>query len=139
MQIITFKLNEKVFALDASHTEEMTKQLVWKAVPTAPKWIQGLINLRGEIISLINLQQLLYPSSGMEEMCYNNSIIMKNADGKMAFMVDEILAVTEIEASEIKQVDQKETSKIAGILSVKGEIASLIQLDGLIPKSEGES
>ena len=138
MQVITFNINQETFALDAENTDEITKNKTWKDLPTSPDWIQGLINLRGEIISLINLQQLLYPAGEQEKMCYNNTIIMKNAGCKLAFMVDEILAVTEIDPAEIKQVDQKEMNAIAGVVSVKGEIASLIQLDGLVPKSEGE-
>ena len=59
MQIIVFTLNDKYYAIDTEQVEEISKNIPSTIVPNAPYWIEGLINLRGNVVSLVNLCKIL--------------------------------------------------------------------------------
>lgn len=133
-----FTINEKYYAIESKNVEEITQQLTWTPVPTAPKWVQGLINLRGEVLTMINFQQLLYPDGGNEDLCYNRSIILSTEKGKIALMVDNVEEVTQIDPADIELADTNVSEKVSGIVSIKDKIVSVLNLGALLPKSEGE-
>lgn len=138
MQIVIFTIKENYYAIESKNIEEITQQLTWTAVPTAPEWVQGLINLRGEVLTLINFQQLLYPDGEGEDLCYNRTIILSTEKGKIALMVDSVEEVTNIEPADIELADNSAQGKVAGVVSIKDKIVSVLNLDALLPKSEGE-
>lgn len=138
MQIVIFTIKENYYAIESKNIEEITQQLTWTSVPTAPEWVQGLINLRGEVLTLINFQQLLYPDGEGEDLCYNRTIILSTEKGKIALMVDSVEEVTNIEPADIELADNSAQGKVAGVVSIKDKIVSVLNLDALLPKSEGE-
>ena len=138
MQIVIFTIKEKYYAIESKNIEEITQQLTWTPVPTSPEWVQGLINLRGEVLTMINFQQLLYPDGGGEDLCYNRTIILSTEKGKIALMVDSVEEVTHIEPADIELADSSTQGKVAGVVSIKDKIVSVLNLDALLPKSEGE-
>ena len=138
MQIVMFTIKDNYYAIESKNVEEITQQLIWTPVPNAPEWVQGLINLRGEVLTLINFQQLLYPDGGGKDLCYNRSIILSTNNGKIALMVDDVEEVTQVEPTAIELADKNGQEKVAGVISIKDKIVSMLNLDALLPKSEGE-
>lgn len=138
MQIVMFTIGDKYYAIDTKSVEEITQRLTWTAIPTAPKWVQGLVNLRGEVVTLINFQQLLYPDRENENLCYNRSIILSANQNKIALMVDDVEEVAQIEAEDIQLSDNSTSDKVTGLVTVKDKIVSMLNLGALLPKSEGE-
>lgn len=55
MQVIVFSLNNKLFAIPTNKVSEITKSMSSIKVPNAPYWVEGLINLRGNVVTLLNL------------------------------------------------------------------------------------
>lgn len=138
MQIVMFTIKEKYYVIESKNVEEITQRVTWTHVPTAPKWVQGLINLRGEVLTLINFQQLLYPDGGDGDLCYNRTIILSTEKGKIALMVDSVEEVTTIDPADIELADNSSQGKVSGVVSIKDKIVSVLNLDALLPKSEGE-
>ncbi|BAY32566.1 CheW protein [Nostoc carneum NIES-2107] len=58
-QLCTFFLNGIFFGIDVQHVQEVIRPQVMTPVPLAPSDICGLINLRGQILTVIDLQQRL--------------------------------------------------------------------------------
>ncbi|WP_313468942.1 chemotaxis protein CheW [Carnobacterium sp.] len=137
MQIIVFTLNKKYYAFSSESVEEITKKMPWTPIPQSPEWVQGLINLRGNVITLINFYKLLSPTSESEELCYNNIIIVKKDDEKIAFMVDNVAWVTEIDPAEIQQLDHQAEEKVSGLIQVKDQMVNIINMEALFYKNEG--
>lgn len=136
-QIIVFTLNNKYYAFLSEDVEEILKKMPWKTIPQSPDWVQGLINLRGNVITLINFYKLLSPSVEIEELCYNNIIIVKNNDEKLAFMVDNVEWVTEIDLEMIQQVANQVDDHITGLIQVKDQMVNIINMETLFYKNEG--
>ena len=136
-QIIVFTLNNNYYAFLSEDVEEILKKMSWKTIPQSPDWVQGLINLRGNVITLINFYKLLSPSVEIEELCYNNIIIVKNNDEKLAFMVDNVEWVTEIDLETIQQVANQADDHIIGLIQVKDQMVNIINMETLFYKNEG--
>ncbi|MGX7393795.1 chemotaxis protein CheW [Carnobacterium mobile] len=131
MQIIVFTLNKKYYAFSSENVEEITKKMPWTTIPQSPEWVQGLVNLRGNVITLINFYKLLSPTSETEELCYNNIIIVKKDDEKIAFMVDDVAWVTEIDPAEIQQLEHQAEEKVSGLIQVKDQMVNMINMETL--------
>ena len=59
MQIVVFKLNDEQFAVETAKVQGINDMMEITKVPKAPQHIKGLINLRGTIISLLDVNLLL--------------------------------------------------------------------------------
>lgn len=129
MQIIIFKLRNKYYAVGTDKVEEITKTTNSTNVPNAPEWVEGLINLRGNVISLIDLGFLLKVE---EPLSYNNIIICHNEEEKIGLLVEEIIGVREIEPSMINKVNQSAQEGILGIVQLEEFIANIIDVDMLL-------
>ena len=137
MQIIVFTLKEKYYAIPTEDVEEIVKEMPHTHVPKAPSWVEGLINIRGNAITLTNLYKLLSKTSETEELCYNNIIILKNNDKKVAFAVDSVEAVSEIDSNDVQMTDYANAKEVAGIIRLNNKMISLISMEALFSINEG--
>jgi len=131
MQMIIFTLNEKYYAFSSENVEEITTKIPWTPVPQSPAWVQGLVNLRGNVITLINFYKLLSPNDEVKEIWYNNIIIVKNDEEKIAFMVDDVAWVLDIEPSAVQQLDDQTDELVSSVIQVKDQIVSVINMEKL--------
>ncbi|NLI66490.1 MAG: chemotaxis protein CheW [Tissierellia bacterium] len=129
MQIIIFKLKEKYYALQTDEVEEITKKIQPTSVPNAPAWVKGLINLRGYVVTLLDLALLLEIE---ESLCYNNIIIYNYKDEKIGLLVEDIIGVKNIEANMIRRVKKELDKGILGIVQTKDYIINLIDINMLL-------
>lgn len=130
MQIVIFRLNEEQFAVETVGVQSITHMVEVTKVPKAPKFIKGLINLRGDIISLINLNLLLNIENLDEKQ--NNIIIISINDEFVGMAVDEVYEVLDIDECLIENIskdDQK--GYIRGIINFKNRRVTLIDIDKL--------
>ncbi len=58
-QILTWKIGERLFGMDIGHCREVDKDKVIVAVPHSRKEIAGIVNLRGDVVTVIDLRVLL--------------------------------------------------------------------------------
>jgi purine-binding chemotaxis protein CheW len=137
MQIIVFTLKEKYYAIPTEDVEEIVKEMPFTHVPKAPFWVEGLINIRGNAITLINLYKLLSNTNETEELCYNSIIILKNDDKKVAFAVDSVESVSEIDSQDIQMTDYVNAKEVAGIIRLNNKMISLISMEALFSINEG--
>lgn len=134
MQIIVFTLEEKFYAIRTDRVEEISKTMDFTIVPNAPDWVQGLINLRGNVVTMVNLSKLLLLQ---EDMCYNNIIIIHNNEEKIGLMVKNVVGVMDIEADELQRLTNKGSNSISGIVRRDEKIINIVDIDNLLFKNEG--
>ncbi len=128
-QIIVFTLGEKYYAVNSDQVEEISKMIDSTMVPNAPRHIEGLINLRGNVISLVNLAKLLHLT---EEECYNNIVILDRQDEKVGILVTEVKEVLKIKEEDIEKVSTETKSGVVGIIQLEEELVNYIDLDRII-------
>lgn len=134
MQIIVFTLGDKFYALKTDNVEEISKNISPTKVPNAPNWVEGLINLRGNVVTLVNLSKLLQQDT---DLCYNNIIIIQNNDEKIGLMVQDVMEVVDIEDSHIEKISENVKDGIIGIIQLNKEIVNIIDIGILLLENEG--
>ncbi len=134
MQIIIFTLSDKYYAISTENVEEISRNINITKVPNAPNWVEGLVNLRGNVVTLINLCKLLQQE---ESICYNNIIIVQNQEEKVAILVKDVIEVANIEEEDIQRVSEESVDGVIGIVRLKDNIINIIDINMLISKNEG--
>ncbi len=134
MQIILFTLNDRHYAISTDMVEEISKQIPSTNVPNSPDWVEGIINLRGNVVTLLNLSKLLQQD---DSICYNNIIIISNNDEKIGLMVQEVLQVLDIDSGDIQTLNSDEDDGMLGIVQIGEEIIDIIEIEKLLSKNEG--
>lgn len=141
MQIVIFSLQDKLYGMPSAEVEEITGAVSWTAVPKSPDWLLGLINLRGNVISLLHFEKILKIEENAEtavDLCYNNTIIIKHKGKLTALAVDKVEEVIDISEEEI-QLPIEGDGMFRGVLSRNDEVVSIIRLSTLFSKNEGSN
>lgn len=88
-QFCTFYLGSHYFGVDVMHVQEIIRSQALTRVPLAPPVVRGLINLRGQIVTALDLRRRLeMPDAEKEREPIN--VIVQTADGAVSLLVDEI-------------------------------------------------
>ena len=59
MQMILFKMAQQYYLISADSVDEVIDAPSFTKVPLAPEWVEGLINLRGSVVTVIRLAKLI--------------------------------------------------------------------------------
>ena len=129
MQIVIFNVNNEQFAIEANQVEGINEILNITKVPKSPDYVLGLINLRGNIITILDIHKLLnMPKDNSSE---NNIIIVNVKNEVIGIVVDQVDEVIEIETLNIKN-DEIQERYIKGIIQLHDRIITLITLEEII-------
>ena len=88
-QFCTFVLGDFYFGVDVTRVQEVFHYQDMTEIPLADPVIEGLINLRGQIIAAVDLRHLLEMEPRPEGMLPSH-IVVRDAEGAVSFLVDEI-------------------------------------------------
>jgi purine-binding chemotaxis protein CheW len=95
-QYSTFFLNGLFLGVEVRKVQEVIRYQEMTRVPLAPAMIEGLINLRGQIVTAIDLRRRLELPSRPEGQLPMN-VVVRSDDGAVSLLVDEIGDVVEIQ------------------------------------------
>jgi purine-binding chemotaxis protein CheW len=95
-QYCTFFVEDHYFGLDVLRVQEIIRYQEMTRVPLAPPVVRGLINLRGQIVTAIDLRRRLGLSDRPEGQLPVN-VIVQTDDGAVSLLVDEIGDVLDVE------------------------------------------
>src|SRR5262245_48509249 len=97
LQFCTFFLDGLRFGVDVQKVQEVVPYLEMTRVPLAPPTVRGLLNLRGQIVTGIELRRRLeLPDRPAEGLPMN--VVLRGEDSPVSFLVDEIGEVIEVDA-----------------------------------------
>jgi purine-binding chemotaxis protein CheW len=94
-QYCTFYVGGHYFGLDVLKVQEIIRYQEMTRVPLAPSVVRGLINLRGQIVTAIDLRRRLgLPDRAADQLPVN--VVVQTDDGAVSLLVDEIGDVLEV-------------------------------------------
>ena len=97
-QYCTFYVNKLYFGVDVKRVQEVIRYQQMTRVPLAPNAIEGLINLRGQIVTAIDLRcHFGMPARADEYLPMN--VVVRDGENAVSFLVDKIGDVVEVENS----------------------------------------
>jgi len=102
-KMVTFSLAGKDYGIDIMKVKEISKAKRFTFVPNADPYVRGVYNLRGDIISMIDLRILFnLPAQKREEDTFEDMIILRLDDYLIGIIVDEIAKVVGINSETIQ-------------------------------------
>jgi purine-binding chemotaxis protein CheW len=129
MQVVVFKLNNEQFAIETNRVQTINDSIQVTKVPMAPSYIKGLINLRGNVISLLDINLLLdIPKEASAE---ENIIIVEREDELIGISVDQVDEVIDVEENLIEKSTDSSKDYIQGVINFQDRIVTLINIDKL--------
>ncbi|CDM68701.1 putative chemotaxis protein [Clostridium bornimense] len=130
MQVVVFKLKDEEFGVETSKVQNIGDNMSITRVPKSPAFIKGLVNLRGNVITLLDINLLLGIDNDNES---TNTIILKLEEEEIGITVDEVKEVLEVDENVIERNSvEDENSYIKGILNFKDRIVTLIDVAELL-------
>jgi purine-binding chemotaxis protein CheW len=103
IQMVGFVVADGLFGVDILMVQEIIKDAEVTPIPDSPAFIEGVINLRGNIIPIIDLAKRLKLSAVQDETVDNLWIIILNIGGRVTgFVVDRVTRVVKVTPSMIK-------------------------------------
>ncbi len=99
---ISFNLSDNFYCIELSFVKEVLKDTTITHIPGVPNFIEGIMNLRGDYITVLNLKQFLNLSSGIQSD--KNPVIIVNCnDLKLAFLIDKINELFEFQENDTEE------------------------------------
>lgn len=131
----TFRLDSLLFGVEVREVQEVIRYQEMTRVPLAPAMIQGLINLRGQIVTAIDLRQRL-ELAPREPDALPMNVVIRSDDGAVSLLVDEIGDVVEVENEAFEKTPEilKGVARevVTGIYKLKDRLLLILDTDRVI-------
>jgi len=108
-QLVTFQLGEELYGVNIMDVKEIVRVQTIRAIPNAPAYVEGIFNLRSEIIPIINLHKRFHIKKLItsEEDELLSGFVIIDIDGmKLGIIIDRISRVVTIEKEDIQPPPQ---------------------------------
>lgn len=139
LQWVTFKLQNEIYGINVMQVQEVLRYSEIAPVPGAPLYVLGIINLRGNVVTVIDTRSRF----GLEscEVTDNTRVVVIESEKQViGILVDSVAEVVYLKASEIDDapnVGNEETAQfIQGVSNREGELLILVDLDKLLSDDE---
>ncbi len=100
LQLVTFHLGSEEYAIDILKVQEITRMVEITSVPNAPDYIEGVINLRGKVIPVINLRKRF--GLGPRNADGNSRIIVVDIGTTVSLIVDSVSEVLRLYSDNVE-------------------------------------
>lgn len=135
LQYCTFFVDGQCCGLDVARVQEIIAAQPMTPVPLAPDVVRGLINLRGQIITAIDLRRRLGMRERPEEAAPIN-VVVRTEDGACSLLVDEVGDVLEAPDKEFERPPETVTATakemIRGAYKLKDRLLLILDADEIV-------
>lgn len=136
MQYIGFIVGENEYIVPISMVQEIIKIQPITKLPQAPYYVEGVLNMRGKIITIIDFKKVIGCLSATEAQ---NIIVISIGKITFGMMIDRITGVLTVEKSQVESAENvvSEGSHIVqGIAKLKDRIVIIIDLKKIVPEQD---
>jgi purine-binding chemotaxis protein CheW len=138
LQVSTFYVGKYFFGIEVMRVQEVLRSQKMTTVPLAPPVIEGLINLRGQIVPALDMRRRLHLEprpAGMVPM----NVIVRTEEGAVSLIVDDIGDVLDLDPQNIEQPPENLTADASEIIhsvyKLKDSLLLLLDADKTIDVS----
>jgi purine-binding chemotaxis protein CheW len=131
-QLCTFFLQDLYFGVEVEKVQEVIRYQEMTRIPLAPEAIAGLINLRGQIVTAIDLRRQL-ELAGRQAGQLPMNVVIRRDDGPISLLVDEIGDVVEVEEESFEDppdtLEARRKEFLRGVYKLKNKLLLLLDTD----------
>ena len=139
LQIVGFRVGQQSFGVPISVIHEIVRVPEITAVPDSPSFVEGVINLRGKIVPVVDLRKRF----GEKTVTRNkkNRILVSESEGKLVGLIvdaaSEVLRISENEIDPPPHVlENGELNYVTGLGKLQGRLMILIDLNKTLQRGE---
>jgi purine-binding chemotaxis protein CheW len=114
-QFCTFYLEKLMFGVELEKVQEVIRYLEITQIPLAPRIVSGLMNLRGQIVTGIDMRRRLELPDRAEEINPMN-VVIRSADGAVSLLVDDIGDVVEVTEESFERPPETLQGKVREVI-----------------------
>jgi len=139
LQWVTFRLGDETYGINVMMVQEVLRVSEIAPVPGAPEYVIGIINLRGNVVTVVDTRSRFgLPFKETDDL--SRIVIIEANEQVIGILVDSVAEVVELTADEIEvapNVGNEESSRyIQGVTSRDGELLILVDLNKFLTDEE---
>ena len=139
LQLVTFSIGEEEFGVDILSVQEIIRMMDITKVPRAPEFVEGVINLRGKVIPIIDLRRR-FGLTTRDHDKHTRIIVIEINNMIVGLVVDSVSEVLRIPASTVEPpppvVSGLESEYISGVGKLEDRLLILLDLNKLLSGEE---
>ena len=136
---VTFRLGQELYGVNVMQVREVLRYTDIAPVPGAPDYVLGIINLRGNVVTVIDTRKRF----GLEPATVNDNtriMITESGDHVVGILVDSVAEVADLNTNDIDETPSVVTDDsakfISGVCNTNDELLILIDLTKLLSDEE---
>lgn len=141
-QLVTFRLGSEEYSLDILKVQEIIRSMDLTRVPNTPDFVDGVINLRGKVIPVLNLRKR-FSMPDCEKTSETRIIVVEVNAKTVGFRVDAVSEVLRLPADKVEPAPSLaaniESDYIKGVGKLDGRLLILLDVDMLLTRTEREA
>ena len=142
IQIVVFSLNDEICGVETTQVKEIVKYESTTKMPNMPKFIDGVISLRGTVVPVVNLNKRF--GLGNTEISKKTKIIINDLEGKLiGFIVNDVSEITKLPAQDIEDtpeiIKKIDNSYLKNVGKKGEELISILDLSTILTDTEIKS
>ena len=139
IQLVTFRLKDETYGINVMQVQEVLRVTDIAPVPGAPHYVLGIINLRGNVVTVIDTRMRFgLPQTEMDDL--SRIIVIESEAQVVGILVDSVAEVADLRLSEIDSapnVGNEESSRyIQGVASRDNNLLIVVDLNKLLSEEE---
>ncbi len=138
-QLVVFELANEVYGVDISRVQEIIRMTTITRLPRAPEFVEGVINLRGKVIPVVDLKKRFGLQEG-ERTKASRIVVVDVGDHTIGMVVDAVSEVLRVPSGAVEPpspvVTTIESDYIRGIAKLEGRLIILLDLDKVLSWDE---
>jgi len=139
LQLVTFTLGNEEYAVDILKVQEINRMKEITRVPNSPQYVEGVINLRGKVIPVVNLRKK-FGLAERENDEQSRIMIMDIQGITMGLVVDSVSEVLRVPSDIVEPTPPMastiSTEFIRGIAKLEDRLIILLDMDRLLGRAE---
>jgi purine-binding chemotaxis protein CheW len=139
LQYVTFRLEEETYGINVMQIQEVLRYTEIAPVPGAPDYVLGIINLRGNVVTVIDTRKRF--GLMQADVSDHTRIVVLELEGQVVgVLVDSVAEVVYLRQSEIEtapNVGNEESARfIQGVCNKSGELIILVEFEKMLSEEE---
>ena len=142
LQLVTFRLGQEEFSLDILKVQEIIRHMELTRVPRSPDFVEGVINLRGRVIPVLDLRKR-FGLPDVEDTSATRIIVVEVEGVTVGLKVDGVSEVLRINADTVEPppalVTNIESDYIKGVGKLDNRLLILLDVSKILSRSEKDA
>lgn len=130
VQCATFEVEQLFCGIDVQHVQEVLNAQETTRIPRAPAIVEGLINLRGQIVTAIDMRKRM-GLPAREDARRPMNVVIRTSDGPLSLLVDEIGEVIEVHREQYEDtpasLEQSQRELLQGVYKLDGRLLLMLE------------